>query len=303
MPRGPRYDILALDLDGTLLAPDGTVSDRNRAAVRAARAAGIAVLPCTGRGFNECRHVLAAIEHTGPVAVAGGAMLVDAASGTTLHRFAMNPAIVARATDAIVTAGHAALVHKDRYAAGYDYLVVNGNDARPLDPVSVWWFETLNITTRFVASIEYDDHPEMSVRVGLVADAADSLRMMMTLREQLDQTAIMHSFQAVIGSGTDRDVHVLEVFDARAHKWSAVEWFIADARGRLPAPAADSANAPRVAAIGDHINDLTMLRAADLGIAMANADPAARDAANVVTLSNADDGVAHAIGQILEGAW
>ncbi|MBX3322904.1 MAG: HAD-IIB family hydrolase [Phycisphaeraceae bacterium] len=303
MPPGPAYDILALDLDGTLLAPDGTVSQPNRDAVRAARAAGIAILPCTGRGFNECRHVLAAIEHTGPVAVAGGAMLVDAASGTTLHRFAMNPAIVARAAEAIVAAGHAALVHKDRHAAGYDYLVVNGHDQRALDPVSVWWFETLRITTRTVATLEGDEHPQLSVRVGLVADAADSLRLMMTLREQLDQSAIMHSFAAVVGSGTRRDVHVLEIFDARAHKWSAVEWFIADIAARMPTAPARNGSGPRVAAIGDHINDLTMLRAADLGIAMGNADPAARDAADVVTLSNTDDGVAHAIGQILTGAW
>ena len=63
----PRYDILAIDLDGTLLGADGQVSPGNRAAVERARRAGMLVLPCTGRGLVECQEVLAQFDHTGPV--------------------------------------------------------------------------------------------------------------------------------------------------------------------------------------------------------------------------------------------
>ena len=55
-------------------------------------------------------------------------------------------------------------------------------------------------------------------------------------------------------------------------------------------------------AIGDSDNDLTMLRMAGLGVAMANAAPHIRDAADVCTGSNAEDGVAQAVERyILEG--
>lgn len=48
-------------------------------------------------------------------------------------------------------------------------------------------------------------------------------------------------------------------------------------------------------ACGDGYNDLTMLRWAGLGVAMANAQPEVREQADVVTLSNDEDGVAAAI--------
>ena len=55
-------------------------------------------------------------------------------------------------------------------------------------------------------------------------------------------------------------------------------------------------------AIGDSDNDLAMLRMAGLGVAMANAEPHIRAAADAVTADNAANGVADAIGRyILEG--
>src|SRR5690606_13290051 len=51
----------------------------------------------------------------------------------------------------------------------------------------------------------------------------------------------------------------------------------------------------RMMAIGDGFNDLDMIRAAGLGVAVANSPAEVRDAADRVTESNEDDGVAIAI--------
>jgi Cof subfamily protein (haloacid dehalogenase superfamily) len=48
-------------------------------------------------------------------------------------------------------------------------------------------------------------------------------------------------------------------------------------------------------AFGDGANDLTMVRMAGIGVAMANAAPEVLYAANYVTLSNDEDGVAEAL--------
>ena len=48
-------------------------------------------------------------------------------------------------------------------------------------------------------------------------------------------------------------------------------------------------------AFGDGRNDLTMIEAAGVGVAMANAHPDVRAAADDVTLSNDEDGVAAAL--------
>ena len=54
-------------------------------------------------------------------------------------------------------------------------------------------------------------------------------------------------------------------------------------------------------AFGDGTNDLSLLRAAGLGVAVANAEPALLAAADRVTASNEDDGVARTIRELLEG--
>ena len=50
-----------------------------------------------------------------------------------------------------------------------------------------------------------------------------------------------------------------------------------------------------VIAIGDSENDLTMLQMAGLGVAMANSEPCIREAADIITGSNTENGVAQAI--------
>ena len=54
-----------------------------------------------------------------------------------------------------------------------------------------------------------------------------------------------------------------------------------------------------VIACGDGLNDLSMIRYAGLGVAMANAQPEVKEAADVVTLSNDEDGVAAAVERYL----
>ena len=46
-------------------------------------------------------------------------------------------------------------------------------------------------------------------------------------------------------------------------------------------------------AVGDGFNDLSMIRYAGMGVAMANAQTVVRDSADFITLSNDEDGVAH----------
>ena len=50
-------------------------------------------------------------------------------------------------------------------------------------------------------------------------------------------------------------------------------------------------------AFGDAPNDLTMIEFAGLGVAMGNACPELKAAANTVTLTNDDDGIAHMLAQ------
>lgn len=298
-----RYDILAVDLDGTLLGPDGLVSERNRAAVVAAREAGLEVVICTGRGLVESARALDAIDgrrippgwQVAPAVVAGGAMVADAATGRTYQRWPMDADLVRRIVMRFADAKVASMVLKDPDAAGFDYLIV---DTGPLDPVTAWWFDKMAVQTRHVPSLDLDEHPEHTVRVGFAAGTEAMFGLGAEIMSEFREQATLHHFAAVSAKAAadgakDPTIHILEAFDPRVNKWSAVEWLAA------------KQNVPRerIAAIGDEINDVAMLRGAGLGVAMANAVEPAREVADRHAPSNADDGVAHTIEQILLGRW
>jgi hydroxymethylpyrimidine pyrophosphatase-like HAD family hydrolase len=297
-----RYDLLAVDLDGTLLGPDGRVSDANARAVARARDAGLTILPATGRGLVESGRVLRAIDHDGAVVVAGGAVTAEARSGKTIDRAVMPDWLVRDAVEHIHGHGHVAAVLKDADAAGYDYLVVRGEGRAEADPVLKWWFEMTGVSVRTVDRLEDDDCPELTVRVGCTAVDDEAEPLTVTLQRELGERALLHRFTTVAAPATlsnrddgerQRRVHVVEVFDTRAGKWGA----IGRHAGRL------GIDLSRVAAIGDETNDVDMLRGAALGIAMGNAVEAAKAVADRVTTTNAEDGLARAIDLILAGEW
>jgi hypothetical protein len=288
---GCGFDVLVLDLDGTLLGPDGRVSQRNAQAVAAARRAGLQVIIATGRALIESMRALRAIEHEGLVVAAGGSILCDAASGRTLRRMPMPREVVERVVRSLLRHGHKALVLKDAHATGYDYLAVGEAE---LNPVSRWWFDHLQVEVRFAARLEDDPHPGDSVRAGTVALGSELGAVAGELREDLGEEALLQHWSAV----TERDAtgsatHLLEVFHPRVSKWTMIAESCREA-GIEPA---------RIAAIGDEINDVEMIRSAGLGIAMANAVPAVKAVSDRVTAGYDSDGVAMAIEHILAGEW
>lgn len=290
-------DLIALDLDGTLLHRDGSVSPYSIETIQRAREAGIDVIVCTGRGYVECRHVLEWIGQTDSVIVAGGSITACGQTGETSHRFTMHPSLVSVVVDTLHEHEQAAMVLKDPSAAGYDYLVLGGKGEHPIDPVTSWWFEEMGVTARFARTLDDDEHPEQTVRVGLCTDEQHTRPIARALRESLPDAAVLHDFPAVVKRdsehGEPRRVNIVEVFDGRASKWGAVER-LASERGVDPS---------RVVAIGDQVNDVSMIRGAGVGIAMGNADESVRRIADRHTEPNDEDGAAKAIDRILSGQW
>lgn len=290
--------MLAIDLDGTLLDRKGRVSDVSRDAIARAREAGLRITICTGRGLVECQHVLDAIAQRESVVVAGGSIIANPATQRTEHRFAVDQQLVASAVEMLIANRHAALVLKDPLEAGFDYLVVHGRAKIPLDPVTLWWFDAMKCRVRYVESLDDDAHPEHTVRVGACGKTDDMARIKTELHAAANGSAIVHHFPAVVAPDSASKtpygtLHVLELFDKNANKWSAIR--VLAKRWEI--------DRARIAAIGDEINDLTMIEGAGLGIAMANAVPAVLTAAKQTTRTNQDDGVAHAIDMILAGEW
>ena len=88
---------------------------------------------------------------------------------------------------------------------------------------------------------------------------------------------------------TTSDSRLIEISNERAGKHRALACLAAYLR----------IGAEGIAAFGDADNDAEMLKSAGVGIAMGNATPACREAADYVTRSHEEDGVAWGIREIL----
>ncbi|MEL6797442.1 MAG: HAD hydrolase family protein, partial [Planctomycetota bacterium] len=178
------------------------------------------------------------------------------------------------------------------------YLVVTQNGAT-IDPVTTWWFETLGVSYTEIGSLDQDEHPEWTVRVGACAPSTRTIPIRDDLLGRYGEQVLFHSFPAVVApehvkdDGSGGMYHVVEAFDRDAHKWSGIEW-LCKRFGFDPA---------RTAAIGDQINDVTMIEHAGLGIAMGNAVDEIKRIADAHTATNDECGVAAAIDRLLAGEW
>jgi hydroxymethylpyrimidine pyrophosphatase-like HAD family hydrolase len=250
------------------------------------------VVLATGRALVESQDAVEAIAHEGIVIAAGGSMVCDAASGRTKHRHIMDRNLVADVTHAILDDNHKALLLKDPDTTGYDYLAVGPHD---LDPASQWWFDVMPIRVRFVRELGDDPHPQETVRVGAVATESELAPLAEHIKAFVGDRAFLQHWGAVTEPGeNDRGVtHLLEIFSPHVNKWTMTHRLCMDL----------DIDPARVAAIGDGLNDVELIREAGLGIAMGNADPRVAAVATRTTLTNRENGVAHAIDALLNGEW
>jgi len=302
-----KYRLIGLDLDGTLLNERGVVSEANRAAVAKARAAGVLVVPCTGRGWQESKEPMQAIfgdvmfkegsraaaqtsaDMPQPGVFNTGAAVCDVRTGCALDLAIIEPHLALSIVQTMHDMPEAVLVFRDLAQVGHDYLVTGRGS---LTPNTQWWFQKSGATVHYQREVTAEDLRH-SLRVGIVAQPARMEIAKAKLRAAVGDQVFFHSFEALQMPDRSESMHILEIFASGVDKWRGLSW-VAQARGIEP---------EEIACMGDEVNDLQMLRGAGCGIAMGNAIADAKAAAKYITLHHREDGVAHAIEQLMSGRW
>ena len=280
--RSKTYRLIAIDLDGTLLGPDGKLSRRTKSAVHGALSSGLRICFATGRNWTESRSVIQESEHHDWAVFVGGAMVVDTKSGATVRRTLVESKLAAEICAFIESKGHAALALQDTGMADVDYLATI--DA-PLNESTERWIRATGALMQRVKGLGSHSHPH-TVRLGIVASTAVATLFLDDLVAEFGQRIACHRV-GVTPHGSD----VLEIFGPSVSKWEGVR-HIAEKYG---------IEQSQVIAVGDDVNDLAMIRAAGLGLAMGNAKPEVQAAADQVIGSNRDDGLAKFLEELVEG--
>ena len=281
---------IATDMDGTLLNSQEKISEANAAAIKKAQAAGLQVVVATGRAYDEARHLLGEAGIKCPVISVNGAVVWDE-EGKIVSSIPMSmPEFKqARMTLDKQQLHYEIYTNKGLYTKSAEVSVATLADiilsAMPhLDKDRVIQQAKERFTLDYIVTVnDYDvlyDDPEIEIYKILVFSAEiDKLT-------SAGETIKSETTLAVTSSGHGN----VEITNKKAQKGIALETFVNERHLSLQ----------HTMAMGDSYNDVSMFKKVGRPIAMGNAVQAIKDICGEVTLTNEENGVAHAILQVLE---
>ena len=259
-------ELVATDLDGTLLGPGGAVGRRTLRAVAKARAAGLHVVPITARPPHATYELTDRAGLDGLGVCVNGAIVVDL--------------------------GRRQVLSSDRLdAEACDRLVSDIRRALPGVTLASDAPDRFFHEPGFLTGDEGWD--EVAVEVSDVLEhTAEGVVKLVVRHDGLTSTEIMAVLEAVLG----REAHATTSHPG----WVELSAFgVTKAFGLLRVCERLGVAIDATVAVGDGLNDLAMLGAAGRGYAMANGHPDVLAAADRVLPSNVDEGVATLLEEIL----
>lgn len=261
------YKAVFIDLDGTLLNRQAQVSDRNRDCLKKLVARGVHVVIATGRPVESIRQLVASVQSPSPVISLSGSMVHKSLYGEPL------------ASQIIPFETMHSLLEVCRGLGGIKNILLDeaeGFYALQDDPVID---EFIGMYGKKPNMFTYDKLPQGPVLSILVHARDDRRAIYETLHEQFGDLVHFTYF--------------------REYPWIELSAFESN-KGQAMALVCQhlGISMDEVMAIGDGANDLEMIAAAGLGVAMENGDDEVKAVADRVAPHHNQDGVALILEEI-----
>lgn len=269
---------IALDLDRTTLNEKGRLSEENRQAILYAMEKGVHVVVASGRSFHSLPAEIRNFPGIEYAVTSNGAAIYHVPTEKRMHGYRLTP----RAVDRILALEGKMSVVYEGFVCGEAF----ADAAYVADPLS------FGASKKAVAYIQSTRKPVGDIRGFfrrhkeeldsidiIVKDAGMKQVVWRSLSENVPDIYITSSVE-----------NLIEISHRECGKHSGVKYIMNHLGiGR-----------EQVAAFGDGDNDADMLTFAGCGIAVANASPACKNAADALTLSNEENGVAYGVYHILK---
>jgi 5-amino-6-(5-phospho-D-ribitylamino)uracil phosphatase len=261
-------NLIALDLDGTIVREDQSISAQDLEAIARAQMAGIPVVIATGRSFPTARRALSQLNVTTPVICSNGADIRF--EGKSIYSRTIENGWLRKAYAAVEPFSYQRFVF-----CGEHIYCEKGNMHKSL--FRKWGVESFNKDLMVFCN----NADELMQMVGDLADKFLVCTEDESRYEEIQKlTDSFGYFDTVLGENLQ-----FELTPKGVSKASALEFLV----NRMGLSMQD------VLAIGDSTNDLEMIRCVGTGIAMGNAMGELLAVADGVTLPVWENGVAHAI--------
>jgi len=269
----PDYRIIALDLDGTLLNSNKELTEHSHAVLEKAASAGIEIVPTTGRFYNGMPEAIRELPFIRYIIAMNGAEVRDLKTGELIYAAEMPWQQCVEIMNEL-----------DSLPFIYDCYM---NSAGWMSDDFIEKVDSVIDSPHFRALVHRTRNRVPELKAFLAKRGQDVQKISCftrdePLRLEMLATLAQRYENIIVSSSVDQNIEINHI---KANKGEALRAL------------AKHLSVPVTATIsfGDGLNDLSMLRDAGLGVAMANACPEAKACADVLTASCDEDGVAKAI--------
>ncbi|BDG67360.1 sugar-phosphatase [Enterococcus innesii] len=264
--------LIAIDIDGTLLNNDRKITPAVYKALKDAEKEGVRIVLCTGRPLTGVQDLLKELDlftDNDFVITYNGSLVQKTKNQEIISEFGLSQ------DDYLFVEMTARKLGVHLHVETEDTMYTANRD---ISPYTIYEAFLVNMP------LKYRTPEEMTADLNIIK------MMMIDDPEILDQiipqlpSSLTDNYNVVKSAP-----YFLEVLNKQAHKGAAVKK-LAEHLG---------IRQEEVMAIGDNENDLTMVEYAGIGVAMANATENVKNAADVLTASNEEDGVAEVINKFV----
>lgn len=278
-------ELVAVDMDGTLLAADKHVSPASRAAIDRALAAGVRVVPASGRVLSILPQELFDIDGIEYAVCCAGASIErlgsDRAASESLHETGFSPDGAAGVV-AMLQEQFGTDIYVDVVCAGDVYTSRDQLERLPGFDLTGISLPFIHRSRRMLPTLVEGIRglPGVVGHINLFGQSDATLREVMDWLVRNTPYELANSLE-----------HNIEINAPGTSKWNGLVW-LCELLGIRP---------DRIMAIGDGANDIDMVRHAWLGVAMQNAtDELKADAVAVTRYTNVEDGVARVLNEMVD---
>ncbi len=273
-----KIKILAFDMDGTLLDEKGGLSAANEASIHRAMERGYHIVIATGRGFSAFPRAVLDIGGIRYMISSNGAHIVDQHSGETIYSNLLTREAVESAMPWIADPDLMREVFFDHRVYADRHCMEDLPRYGVVSKKSQQYVRDTRIPVEdAVALIREHAHKLENINL-LFPDQEKRMRYWSELGQVKGLTVVSSMpYNIELGGETTSKATALKALAAML-----------------------GLSHDNIMSFGDSSNDAQMLAAAQVAVAMGNAVEELKEAADVVTLSNAEDGVAHALHLLLD---
>lgn len=262
-----KYKILVLDLDGTLTNRKKEITPHTRDTLIQAQESGVKIVLASGRptyGIVPLAEELRLSDFEGYILSYNGGQIIDWTTKKMMYENVLDPQVYPYLYDCAKSNGFTILSYKDEY-------IVSENAGNPYVQHEAFLNRMDSITVPDFLSVINFPVPKCLI----VGDPEPLALLEEKMKKELDGQ--MNFFRS--------EPFFLELVPNGIDKAGSLSVLL------------DKLNMRReeLVAVGDGFNDLSMIKFAGLGVAMANAQDIVKESADYITLSNEEDGVASVV--------